>query len=240
MKLLAADDLNATSFFSEGRPLKRGSSFELTVGVIVDQDGNRTTGPYVLKPGEMVQVVSKEVFRLPDNVTGHVTYKTALTRHGIWALTVGIVDPGWEGPIGTTLLNFSKVDFPVDRGQTFLRVTLFKHAKVPPALLPKSVTSPEYIRDIQKIASTEFPRTFLNSDAIAKSAGDAVMARMQKVGIAWITVIAAIFTVIQIVLTILPIGLNYVLNAPTNKSIEELTKQVKQVDSRLDLIEGRK
>lgn len=240
MKLLAADDLDATSFFSEGQPLKRGSSFELSIGVIVDKDGNRTTGPFVLKPGEMVQVVSKEVFRLPNDVTGHVTYKTALTRHGIWALTVGIVDPGWEGPIGTTLLNFSRVDFPIDRGLTFLRVTLFKHSTVPDALLPKPVTSPEYIRDIQKIASTKFSRTFLNSDEIVEKAGGAVIDRMQKIVLAWITVIAAVFTIIQVILTILPIGLNYYLNSPSNKGIEELRKEIEGMNSRLEVIERGK
>ena len=79
----------------------------------------------------MVQVVSAEVFNLSATTTGHVTYKTELTKNVIWALTVGIVDPGWTGPVATTLLNFSRDDHAVALGDTFLRVTFFDHAAVP-------------------------------------------------------------------------------------------------------------
>src|SRR5271170_2161389 len=106
MTLIAGAELASRHFLKSGNPKRRGSSFELTIGSIFDHDGNRVDGPFKLKPGHMVQVVSAEIFDLPDNVTGHVTYKTTLTKIGIWALTVGIVDPGWKAPVTTTLLNF--------------------------------------------------------------------------------------------------------------------------------------
>jgi hypothetical protein len=152
------------------------------VGSIFDHYGEKVDGPFALKPGHMVQVVSAEVFNLPDTVTGHVTYKTALTRLGIWALTVGIVDPGWKGPITTTLLNFSSVDHAVAPGDMFLRVSFFDHSAVPSAALPTLEPVDEYMLGVRKTAMTRFPPTFLNKDEIAKKAGDAVLELYGKVG----------------------------------------------------------
>src|SRR5690349_1007472 len=109
MTLVAGTELDAQKFFKGGKPSVQGSSFDLNIGCIFDHDGKKVDGIFTIEPGQMVQVVSAEVFSLPDHITGHVTYKTTLTKKGIWALTVGIVDPGWNGPIATTLLNFSKV-----------------------------------------------------------------------------------------------------------------------------------
>ena len=106
MRLITWENLNVERFFSSGTPVRRASSFDLTIGAIFNHRGQRIEGSYLLEPGQMVQVVSQEVFSLPRNITGHVTYKTSLTKKGIWALTVGIVDPGWKGPVATTLLNF--------------------------------------------------------------------------------------------------------------------------------------
>src|SRR5690348_9613144 len=106
MTLITGNALDPKTFFKEGQPSLQGSSFDLTIGSIFDQEGKKVEGLFTLKPGHMVQVVSTEVFNLSDRVTGHVTYKTTLTKKGIWALTVGIVDPGWDGPVATTLLNF--------------------------------------------------------------------------------------------------------------------------------------
>ncbi|WP_424032180.1 hypothetical protein [Methylocella sp.] len=110
----------------------------------------------------MVQVVSTEVFNLPRTVTGHATYKTELTKNGIWALTVGIVDPGWNGPLATTLLNFSRCDHAVALGDPFLRITLFDHAPVPDENLETGGSVAEYLLGVQKTAKTRFPQTFMN------------------------------------------------------------------------------
>src|SRR3954467_11599734 len=124
MTLLAAGALDPKRFFKHPAPdfVPQASTFDLTVGNIYNKKGEPIIGPFTLKPGHMVQVVSAQIFNLPNTVTGHVTYKTGLTRKGIWALTVGIVDPGWNGPIATTLLNFSKEKHTISPGDSFLRV----------------------------------------------------------------------------------------------------------------------
>src|SRR5690349_9690219 len=131
MTLVAGNKLVPKSFFKSGSPSVQGSSCDLTIGSIFDHEGKKVEGPFTIKPRHMVQVVSSEVFDLSNRVTGHVTYKTTLTKKGIWALTVGIVDPGWDGPVATTLLNFSRVDHAIAEGDAFLRVSFFEHDPVP-------------------------------------------------------------------------------------------------------------
>lgn len=199
MTLLAGNALDPKKFFRSGTPQAQGSSFDLTIGCIFDHEGKKVEGPFTIKPGHMVQVVSTEELRLSDRVTGHVTYKTTLTRNGIWALTVGIVDPGWTGPIATTLLNFSRVDHSIAQGDAFLRVSLFEHDPVPPEKLRKAPPVEVYLRDIQKIAASMFPITFLNTTQIAEAAGKNVLKRIRIEALAWVAGIALVFTLMQIV-----------------------------------------
>jgi deoxycytidine triphosphate deaminase len=198
--LITGNALDPESFFRKGQPSPQGSSFDLTIGSIFDHEGKKIEGLFTLKPGHMVQVVSAEVFNLSDKVTGHVTYKTALTKMGIWALTVGIVDPGWDGPIATTLLNFSRVDHAIAEGDAFLRVSFFAHDPVPLARQRKAPPIEVYLKDLQKTAASMFPPTFLDSERIAEVAGRKVLSRIRREALAWVALIAILFTVIQLVL----------------------------------------
>lgn len=175
MALVTGAALQARFFFSKGSPGKRGSSFDLTIGTIIDPSG-RHVEQYLLNPGEITSVVSEEIFSLPNTVTGHVTYKTTLTRRGVWALTVGIVDAGWQCPITTTLLNFSSEPFLVQNGVRFLRVSLFEHAEVEPISGP---TVEEYMREARELA-VKFPRTFLDQHKIADISKEAALAELQR------------------------------------------------------------
>ncbi|WP_209599396.1 hypothetical protein [Ruegeria sp. HKCCSP351] len=204
MKLLAGGDLQKDLFFKKGEPIIKGSTFDLTIGSIFDSKGDRHVQPYMLQPREMIQVVSAEVFELPSDVTGHVTYKTSLTRKGIWALTVGIIDPGWDGPVSTTLFNFSKVEFPVAIGTPFLRVSLFQHEKVPDRLLKKAELDSKYRQDVQIAARKDFPSSFLDLDQVASSASELALKKFQKTALVLISASAALFATIQLVMAFSP------------------------------------
>jgi hypothetical protein len=111
---------------------------------------------------------------------------------------VGIVDPGWTGPIGTTLLNFSRSDYAIQPGDAFLRVSFFEHAPVSPNNMRKAPILVDYHKDMQQLAATKFPSTFLNSEDIAQSAGAAVLDRIRREALVWIGAIGIIFTMIQV------------------------------------------
>ncbi|GGF35520.1 hypothetical protein GCM10011321_28260 [Youhaiella tibetensis] len=234
MSIISGTALDPVLYFKAGTlPVAQGSSFDLSVGHIYDSAGKEINGPFVLKPGAMVQVASAEVFNLPQDVTGHVTYKTGLTREGIWALTVGIVDPGWDGPIATTLLNFSRVDHMIHTGMPFLRVTLFQHGAV---LTPRRAPPlDQYLREVQGLAAAHFPSTFLDSENIASKAADTVMEKMRNVGLAWFGATAILFAAIQVMAPPLSRAFDG-LFPPA--SVTEMTAKLAALQARIDGLEA--
>jgi deoxycytidine triphosphate deaminase len=83
---------------------------------------------FFLEPRQSVLVISREEFQLPPTITGLATLRTTLTKNGLLALNVGIIDPFFNGPISTTLINFSDQKIPIKVGMPFFRVLFFEHA----------------------------------------------------------------------------------------------------------------
>lgn len=71
----------------------------------------RTPHSFELSPGDRVHVNTGVHIKLPDNVMGLVISKSGLNKSaGI--TSVGVVDPGYEGPIGATLRRDEREDEP--------------------------------------------------------------------------------------------------------------------------------
>lgn len=237
MTLVAGRDLEPGRFFSSGTGVRRGSSIDLTIGEIIDGGGRPIEGTFILKPGHIVQVVSAEVFQLPANITGHVTYKTALTHSGIWALTVGIVDPGWTGPVTTTLLNFSKIDHPIHRGDEFLRVSMFEHQPVEQNTLPPPVSLTSYMKRQQKAAASYFPQTFLDQHRVSEEAAKKIFNKVREQALIWVTFIAIVLGLSQYIADFGAFrftteqGVNW---DQANSTVTVLTSQVKELQSEIE------
>jgi dUTPase len=231
MTLLAGRKLDKDRFFTSGDPVQHGSTFDLKIGRIYDDSGNRLQGQYQLRPNEMIQVVSEEVFGLPEDVTAHVTYKTALTSKGIWALTVGIVDPGWNCPISTTLFNFSRVDYLVQEGAPFLRVSFFEHEAVMDTQMRVGRTVPEYLRSVQDTAATRFPKKFLDVDRVSNEAGSVAITRMQDKALTWIAMTAGLFALIQLVMNWGPPAIDWYFDSP--ETTEELAYKIQGLEAQV-------
>lgn len=234
MTLLAGDELKNRSFFRGGNPKRRASSFDLTVGGIFNDEGEEISGLYNLQPNEMVQVISAEVFDLPPDITAHVSYKTGMTSKGIWALTVGIVDPGWDCPVSTTLFNFSKVPFPIGKGDVFLRVSFFQHSSVTQAELTKGPTTTKYNDGVRKTAMALFGRQFLNTDRVAEDAGRVAMAKMRDSALGWIASIAFLLAVLQLLVS---------WSAPASvggrDTAEKFHNEIKELREKLEAVTDR-
>ncbi len=106
--LIVGDRILKDSLIENGKPENlKNSSNNLTIGKIVPigkeaYKKQRKSGlpeKYFIEPREVVLVLSEESFELPRNVTGLVTLRTSLTKVGLHALDVGIVDPHYSGPI---------------------------------------------------------------------------------------------------------------------------------------------
>lgn len=149
----------------------KNSTYDLTVGEIVavgpeHVKAREQSAPqrHFLGPGEMIFVLSSEEFHLPANVTGVATLRTSLTKEGLLALNVGIIDPFFQGPISTVLLNFSNKTFPLYVGDKFFRVIFIEHEDVQ-EFRPKSDESTDrfgYIKDLEEKAHSSFSTSYLN------------------------------------------------------------------------------
>lgn len=150
----------------------KNSTYDLTIGDIFAVGRTNVKmrrskgGPdrYFIEPREMVFVLSRERFQLPANVTGLATLRTTFTKDGLLAMNVGIVDPLFSGPISTALLNFSDRPVEIYVGQKFFRVVFFEHDDVSDyrPQTDESVVQDTYVKELEKKAYSEFPRTYLN------------------------------------------------------------------------------
>jgi deoxycytidine triphosphate deaminase len=146
------------------------STYDLTIGQIfpIGQENRNgknqvSNGMYFLQPRESVLVLSKEEFALPGTITGLATLRTTLTKSGLLALNVGIIDPFFNGPISTTLINFSEKAVPIKIGMAFFRVLFFLHSDTKEFHTSNESKQREnYVEELTVSAYRDFPKSFLN------------------------------------------------------------------------------
>jgi deoxycytidine triphosphate deaminase len=149
----------------------KNSTYDLTIGEIVPvgrnaiqalEKSNKPLSYYRLKPREMVWVLSKETFKLPGTVTGLATLRTTHTKLGLLALNVGILDPYFEGPISTILLNFSDKTRRIAVGEKFFRLLFFEHADTAQWKSEYKITRTEYSAQLKEWSTYDFPSNFMD------------------------------------------------------------------------------
>lgn len=172
--MIVGEDILTRGLVTGGdRSNLKHSTYDLTVGEIIpigkeavkarDKEVPKT---HYLEPREMVWIVSKEEFALPGNVTGLATLRTTFTRNGILALNVGVVDPLFNGPISTALINFSDRPRRIDVGDRFFRVLFFEHADVTAFHHgSENRVRDSYIKALTTASYDEFSNSFLNIPA---------------------------------------------------------------------------
>lgn len=142
----------------------RSISYDVRVGLVVGYRNKelKEQKDWVIRPQGVVEVISKERITLPPNVAAFAMVRTRLCNEGILPLNIGIVDPLYSGPVSTTLLNFSKVDYPLREDEVFLRLT-FHECVSDVKKKDSSLAEVErnYLQErVKKIA--KFDETFMN------------------------------------------------------------------------------
>lgn len=116
----------------------RGASYDLRVETFYRKDdaprSNGAEEEVWIEPQGIVGVISKEIISLPHDVCAHATVKNSLSVEGILAINIGVIDPGWEGPIASVLLNFGKDRYRLTKGSVFVRLSFHKVSE--PMALP--------------------------------------------------------------------------------------------------------
>jgi len=160
--LLNRDEIMSNEVIRNGaESAYRAASYDLRVGRILTTSGEEKT-TFIIPPQGMVDVISQERVILKGSIAGYATVKTSLCRNGILAINIGIIDPGYEGLISSTLINFSKCPFALRAGDPFLRLTF--HQYTAPRTLPAAPSKgdEEYVQERKKMVQERFSATFLD------------------------------------------------------------------------------
>ncbi|MCC7703508.1 hypothetical protein IGS59_14760 [Janthinobacterium sp. GW460P] len=120
---------------------------------------------FTLEPRGVVWVISTEEIETKENHTALATLKTSWAHQGVFALNVGVIDPGWFGPIATALVNFSNEPFELKKGMPFLRLVFIQHAATGVATNRQDMAT--YTADMRK-KSKGFSKSFLNMHTLVK------------------------------------------------------------------------
>lgn len=198
--VLTASDISSKDIVSDAVPVgQRATTYDATVGSIILCGVEVEEPSFTLSPRGIVWVVSAEGFALPSTVTGLATLKTQWTHQGVLALNVGVIDPGWEGPLAAAVVNFSNSDFVIKKGDPFFRILFYGHgATAGSARIEKD----QYIKQI-KNQSRAFSKTFLSMDSLTKEVADEVL-RLPK----WAYYISLLGIIIAFAAIFAPIALS--------------------------------
>jgi deoxycytidine triphosphate deaminase len=178
--------------FIEGATLKqfRHGSYDLTIHRLVTAEGE-LKDEFVLPPQGMVKVVSSEIIRLPTDVMGYVFVKTQLCNEGVLALNIGIVDPGFAGPLQSVLINFGKGAVRLKAGSVFSRISFQEIDHPQQGFTTSEVKSHEDVIDmVKKHTDLYMASTFLDVEGATSKAAEAAFSKYKKSLITWIPIVA--------------------------------------------------
>lgn len=172
---------------------------------ITNHEGNASDG-YYLQPQGMVRVVSQERVKLPKNIAGYALVKNRLCNAGVLAINIGVIDPLYDGPISSTLINFGNNPYCLSPGTEFLRLSFHEFAPDDIERESLSISDADYRERTRQEVILHSSPTFLNLDATSSAASEKAFGKFKR----WLVVWAAVFAVILTVLTVLvPVGVAY-------------------------------
>lgn len=168
----------------------RNASYYLTIDAIIpagsqaaQYDPTTPKHHHTMMPRDVVWFVSKERFNIKTyNVTALVTLRSTFTKKGLLALDVGLVDPDYEGPIGSIVINFSKENIPLHQEDPFFRVIFLRHPDVEDKykVIGRKYSTLEYIQERHADLSRGFPATFLDKQDLTQTISDNLINDIQN------------------------------------------------------------
>lgn len=87
---------------------------------------NRHLTTHAVRPGETAVVETLEEFALPLDVAGVGFPPSHVSSLGLLMTNPGHIDPGFKGRLRFTVINMSKVDYCLTKGQPIVTVLLYK------------------------------------------------------------------------------------------------------------------
>jgi dUTPase len=148
-----------------------------------------------LAPQGIAAVVSREVVKLPPDICAYVSVKTSLCREGILAINIGVIDPGWEGPISSLLLNFGKDSYQLRSNQAFLRLTF--HTITAPENVKSTVKDrTSYESEVMRGFEARLASTFMDFQKAAKVSSKEYLDQMKDALLKYIPISVVMLAVL--------------------------------------------
>jgi len=224
---------------------EREASYELRIDKLVDSEGN-IVSEFFLKPQGIVKVVSKEIVTIPLDAMGFVFVKTKLCNEGVLALNIGIVDPGFSGPLQSALINFGKGSVRLRAGDVYSRIVFHSIDPKCNAMASTPLSHSDVYRNVVDQIDAALGESFLNiSSTVDKAAGE-MLSKAKKSAVLWISTGAVFITILTFVLNFMNIwAVGYQFKPQTeqleNKKMEEMMRRVVNLEGKnSDLIQELK
>lgn len=227
----------------------RSSTYDATVGRIISNGKVYNTEAFLLEPRGIVWVVSAETFNMPKDITGMSTLRTTWTHRGVLALNVGVIDPGYDGPLAAAIVNFGDRPFPIRKGDSFFRVMFIEHEDA--IIKEKRISYDAYSVDIldKSIASGDsFLRiSNLSSDVISYMNNSTFLSNKISRTAYYIAVFGLLATILSI---FVPIAISFYNDLPSMKvdvqalkslpeKVEKLENEKKRLEKEIQIIRER-
>jgi dCTP deaminase len=206
----------------------KGASLNLTIGdifvpgVALDEVGglNKPRQSLTLLSGQTAVIKSAEVLQMPRNIAGvGFPPSSKVSLAGLLSTNPGHVDPDYTGHLHLTVLNMGQDPFHLYKGETFMRLMLFK-LEQPVSKLVGAPPSPLTEELLGRLS-----HNFLDIDnrAIKAARSEELQLRSWQV---WATIVTAVIT------GAIALGYQYL------SAQRELSAQVARIEGRLNSLGG--
>ena len=226
-RLLSGEEINELGLVqgSTDENLFCASTYDLSVGEIIPAGRWSGDKEYTVPAGGTVKVVSKELLRMPADITGHALLKNELCRKGVLAINIGVIDPGYEGPISSTLINFGRGDFIVKQGSPFLRISFHRCTVSAKADKSSKYTHEQYISKVKDEVTAYMSPTFLNMEETTRNAAEKAFDSFKRGLVVWATVAAVLLGLLAI---FAPLGASFVEKHVARQEHQDLEQKVEK------------
>ena len=129
---------------------------------------NHCTGPFALKPRDILLFETEEMLKMPQNISGSYTAMNSIAQKGILLINASVVEPNYHGPLSGILANFSSKDFVIYPKMEIAKICFHQvDTEMPPSPnIENEISEKDYLKDLQRKAKDYYGETFLDIKSI--------------------------------------------------------------------------
>jgi len=234
--LLNYEEILAKNLFMKGtfdNNSFKNASYDLRIDriiVINDKEDRDNVETYTIPPQGMVVATSQEIFQLPEDIIAYTTVKNGLSIKGLMVINVGLIDPKYEGPISSALINFGNKPVTIKKNDLFLRITFYEFSK-PQIDLSKEIkfSKEGYYNHRKDSSNAHLDNTFLSLKLVT----DDVLHRINQIRKEENIAFYSKITGIALIIAAISLVFNFIFTSKSQNNTDEL------LSKRIELLEKK-